>query len=293
MTYFGFLAIFLGIPIAILSLITIIDYRRGKWMPQALHQFKPWMVMLGLCIVAFIYTTPWDNYLVATNVWWYDINLVNGLVIGWVPIEEYTFFLVQPVMTALLFLLIARYLPTNPKKADSPRTRIIATAIAGIIWLIFTVLLILTFINDSFRPFTYLSLELSWALIPIIIQFAFGADILGRHRNVIILTIMISTLYLSYADSLAIGSGTWTIDPEQSLEGLLIGGILPIEEFVFFLITNVLVTLGMTLVLAEESLPRAIQLEKYPVIGSLLRSIRHAGAITDHTTNQKLAEQSS
>lgn len=277
MTYFAFLGLFLGIPIATLSIITIIDYQRGKWMPKSLASFKPYIVMLALCVVAFIYTTPWDNYLVATNVWWYDITLVNGLVFGYVPVEEYTFFLVQPVMTALLFLLLARYLPSNPNRASNTQIRKASTILAGFVWLIFSIILILSFSNDSLRPFTYLSLELSWALIPIIIQLAFGADILWRHRNLVFLTIVISTLYLSWADAIAIGSGTWTIDPEQSLNWL-IGGVLPIEEFMFFVITNTLVVLGMTLVLAEESQARAIALEKYAILRPILRRLRQSGA---------------
>lgn len=277
MTYFEFLGLFLGIPIALLSVITIVDYQRGKWMPKSLDSFKPYIVMIALCVVAFIYTTPWDNYLVATNVWWYDINLVNGLVFGYVPIEEYTFFLVQPVMTALLFLFLVRYLPNKSEPANNAQIRKATTAIMGVIWLIFTVILGLTFVNYSFRPMTYLSLELSWALIPIIIQVAFGADILWRHRRVVFLTIAISTIYLSWADSLAIASGTWTIDPEQSLNWF-IGGVLPIEEFIFFVITNTLVTLGMTLVLAEESQPRAYALEKYAILRPVLQRLRQVGA---------------
>lgn len=279
MTYFGFLGLFVGIPIAFLSFITIRDYRRAKWIPSALHSFKPWKVLLGLCIVAFIYTTPWDNYLVATSVWWYDINLVTGIVFGYVPIEEYTFFLVQPIMTGLLFLLIARYIPMNPQKANNPKIRILATSIAIIGFVCFTILLIMSFVNDNFHPLTYLSLELSWALIPIIIQLAFGADILWRHRNAILLTIVISTIYLSWADSIAINSGTWTIDPEQSLNWL-VGGILPIEEVVFFLITNTLVTLGMTLVLAEESQIRVQLLEKYTIFRPLIHKLVNTSSIT-------------
>lgn len=277
MTYFGFLAIFLGIPMLILSIVTIVDYRRNKWMPEPLSAFKPWVVLLGLCVVAFAYTTPWDNYLVATSVWWYDINLVSGIVFGWVPIEEYTFFILQPIMTGLLFLLLARYLPSREPKADSVGIRMIATSAAFVLWLVFTVILILTFVSSSFQPFTYLALELSWALIPIMIQLAFGADILWRHRRVVLLTIALSTLYLSWADYLAIGSGTWTIDPEQSLN-IFIAGVLPIEELIFFLITNTLVVLGMTLVLAEESQARAFALEKYAVLRPVLRRLRHAGA---------------
>jgi hypothetical protein len=60
------------------------------------------------------------------------------------------------------------------------------------------------------------------------------------------------TLYLSAADAVAINLGTWTINPEKSSD-LLLGGILPIEEFLLFLLTNTLITLGITLVVARES----------------------------------------
>jgi hypothetical protein len=63
------------------------------------------------------------------------------------------------------------------------------------------------------------------------------------------------TLYLSLADAVAIGEGTWTIDPAQSL-GLLLGGQLPLEEFVFFLLTTTLVTFGMVLGLEVSSWTR-------------------------------------
>jgi lycopene cyclase domain-containing protein len=279
MTYFGFLAIFLGIPLVVLSLITIYDYRRGKWNPEALHAWRPWAVLLGLCVVAFVYTTPWDNYLVASGVWWYDPELVTGIVFGWVPIEEYTFFILQPIMTGLFVLLLMRYIPVPVTKANSPRIRVVSTAIVGVIWLISTVVLVLTFVDPAFKPFTYLTLELSWALVPVLIQLIFGADILWRHWRVVLPAIVISTLYLSAADSLAIGSGTWTIDPAQSI-GWLLGGVLPIEEFIFFLLTNTLVTLGLTLVLAEESQPRAIALQRISFLRPFLKWVNRAELTT-------------
>lgn len=274
MTYFTFLAIFTGIPIVILSLITIYDYQRGKWLPSVLRARRAWVVLFGLCVVAFTYTTPWDNYLVATNVWWYNPALVTNIIIGYVPIEEYTFFLVLPVLSGLWLLLLMRYLPVNPVPANHLKIRLYGTIIVGVIWLASVALLILTLIQPAvFKPFTYLSLELSWALIPIIIQMAFGADILWRHRIKVLLAIATSTLYLSAADMVAIGAGTWTIDPAQSLP-ILIGGILPVEEFVFFLLVNTLVVMGMTLVLAEESQPRALALEKYAVLRPLIQRIK-------------------
>ena len=30
-------------------------------------------------MIAVVYTTHWDNYLVATRVWWYDPALVSGI----------------------------------------------------------------------------------------------------------------------------------------------------------------------------------------------------------------------
>ena len=267
MTYFGFLAIFLGIPIAILSIWTIRDYNNKTWLPQSLLLWNPLAVLISLCVVAFLYTTPWDNYLVATNVWWYDIDLVSGIVFGYVPIEEYTFFIVQPIMTGLLLFTLARYIQPDALAADSVKIRQIGTGVIASIWFVSVVLLILTFVSDQWDAFTYLSLELSWALIPVMIQMAFGADILWRHRKVIVLSILISTVYLSGADAIAIGSGTWTIDPQQSLE-VFIGGVLPIEEFIFFLLTNTLVAMGLVLVLAQESLQRAM---KIVVLRPLLR----------------------
>lgn len=276
MTYFGFLALFLGIPIAILSVLTVVDYRRGKWLPTALSGRKAWQVLLGLCIVAFVYTTPWDNYLVATRVWWYDPNLVSGIVFGWVPVEEYTFFLVQPVMTGLLFLLLARYLPYSPHKANSSGARWGFTLGGFVAWGFFAVVLLLTFISEDFAPATYLALEMTWALIPVLIQFAYGADTLLRHWRSVLLTIALSTLYLSFADALAIGSGTWTINPQQSLNVLLFG-VLPVEEFVFFLLTNTLVVFGMALVLAEESQARLSELNRFAILRPLVRRLQTSG----------------
>jgi len=105
---------------------------------------------------------------------------------------------------------------------------------------------------SKWQPGNYLALELVWALPPIALQLAFGADILWRYRRLVFTAILSLTLYLSTADALAINWGTWTINPQKSL-GILLGGILPVEEFLFFLLTNVLITFGVVLILAQES----------------------------------------
>lgn len=248
MTYFGFLAQFVGIPILILLAWTIFDYRRGKRLPSVLNSWPVWAGIGAHMLVALVYTTPWDNYLVASGVWWYDPNLVTGIVFGWVPVEEYTFFLVQPILTGLWLFALTRYLPLPTEALDNRwYIRLIPLAILAMIWIIAAVILL-----TAWKPGTYLGLELIWALPPIMLQIAFGGDILWKYRRVIFLAIASASLYLSAADYLAIGSGTWTIDPAQSLQ-IYLAGVLPIEEFIFFTLTNVLLVFGLTLVMAQES----------------------------------------
>ena len=104
------------------------------------------------------------------------------------------------------------------------------------------------------------------------LQLAFGADILWRHRRLVLLAWLPTILYLSAADAVAIGAGTWTIDPAQSLN-IFLGGILPVEELLFFGLTNALLTFGMVLVLARQSQERLnAELQRRPIWKSLTRS---------------------
>lgn len=252
MTYFAFLAWCVGIPLLILALLNWQDYRRGNRLPPSLRGWSATAVVVAHVVVALIYTTPWDNYLVATNVWWYNPKLVTGIVLGWVPIEEYTFFVVQTIMSSLWLHFLARRLPIKllPAPARGVKIRLFSAGLVALLWLPFVIILAI-----GWQPGTYLALTLAWALPPVIFQLGFGADILWRYRHLVFWGIAVPTLYLSIGDTFPISAGTWTIDPMQST-GIFIGS-LPMEEFVFFLMTNTLIVLGTVLVLAQESHERA------------------------------------
>ncbi len=240
MTYFGFLGIFLVIPILLLSAIHAWENRRAS---RPYWTLSPWWVLGAHVLLALIYTTPWDNYLVATGVWGYDPARVTGITLGWVPIEEYTFFILQPILTGLWLLwLWRRGWATESSPASTPWRRRILAAL-GLLWLLMVGLLL-----SRWQAITYLSLTLSWALLPILLQIGVGGDILWRQRRLVGLGIGVPTLYLAAADALAINAGIWSISPTQSLP-ILLFGLLPLEEFIFFLITNILVVLGATLAL--------------------------------------------
>jgi lycopene cyclase domain-containing protein len=269
MTYFGFLLRFLGIPILIFLALLVIARSRGKTLPGYLRDMPGWAAILIHIFLAVAWTTPWDNYLVATGVWYYNPALVTGIVIGWVPIEEYTFFVVQTIMTGLWLLWLGRVLPpVSWPPPRRPALRLWAAVALGLIWAVSV-----GFLVAGWKPGTYLGLELGWMLPPIILQVAMGADILWHQRRLVGAALVPAIIYLSAADALAISSGTWTIDPAQST-GIMLGS-LPIEELIFFGLTNTLIVFGMTLVLSY----RTVLAQLFPD-GARRRSPQHGPELT-------------
>ena len=251
MTYFSVLGIFVVPPT--LVLLALVPQDAWRWLIKGKERvnWEPYLVVLVHVLLALVYTTPWDNYLVATHVWWYDPELVSGVTIGWVPIEEYTFFVVQTLLTGLWTLGLTRHVFKSPPRVlRGAATLRVASLIVFGLWVVSTLLLL-----RGPASTTYLTLILSWALIPVLLQVAFGADILLANWRLLVAAVAAPTLYLWLVDAIAIQSGTWTIDPAQTTG--LKAGPLPLEEMVFFLMTNLIIAFGVTLMLSEASKIRA------------------------------------
>ncbi|KAA0254595.1 MAG: lycopene cyclase domain-containing protein [Chloroflexi bacterium] len=246
MTYFGFLLRFLVIPILVFLIIAWWDNKNNRPTPGFKNGKVVWTAILVHVILAVVYTTPWDNYLVATGVWYYNPNLVTGIVIGYVPIEEYTFFVLETVLAGLWWWFLARRIP-EPKQ-EFKRNRLLvylSTCVLVILWLFFTWQFFLGPVE-----WTYLSIILFWALPAIFPQMLYGADILWHHRKLVFAAVFVPGLYLSLMDIVALTDTTWSISKEQTT-GVLFFGILPLEEVLFFFITNLLIGFGMTLLLSN------------------------------------------
>jgi putative membrane protein len=250
MTYFGILAVFILPPLAILLAFVPRDLWQWLFRRRGAPNWEANGVVLAHVLIALVYTTPWDNYLVAQGVWWYDPELVTGITFGWVPLEEYTFFVLQTLMTGLWTLGLMRYV-VHTAVSFTPRRglRIGASAVLILFWLVSAGIL-----AAGWQPGRYLALILVWALFPVLIQFIFGADILWANRRLLAAAILPVTVYLWVVDAIAIGSGTWIIDPAQTT-GISLGP-LPIEEMVFFLMTNVIIAFGIILMLSPLSKTR-------------------------------------
>lgn len=253
MTYSGFLLVFL-VPLAVLLpaayWIRGAGPRRMLWLP------------LAVSAIALLYTTPWDNYLVANRIWWYDPDRISGILFGWVPLEEYLFFLLQPIVTGSWTLWMLRRLPATsaPDPAGQPGRGAVRPALSAAflssslrLWALLAVGLLwagsVGALLGSDQSLRYLALILVWALPPLALQLAYGAPTLWRLRRPALLAVVPPTLYLAAADSVAIAEGIWTINPQRST-GWLLPGALPMEEFVFFLLTNVLIAFSVLLVRA-------------------------------------------
>ena len=95
----------------------------------------------------------------------------------------------------------------------------------------------------------YLIHLLAWALPFILLQLVVLVRHYREHSGAVLRAVLPPALgvgvYLSVADHLAISAGIWTFGEGRHLGVYL--GLVPLEEVLFFVLTSVLVSLGLTL----------------------------------------------
>ena len=125
----------------------------------------------------------------------------------------------------------------------------------------------------------YLGMILVWAAPVVAFLWAVGGPVIWRYRRVVAIAVTVPSVYLWAADRFAIDSGLWTISTDYSTGVPLLG--LPVEEAVFFVLTNVLVVQG--LLLFDWVVARAGERGlAYAVAGLIPRSVPNSlGSIAD------------
>ena len=194
-----------------------------------------------LAFLAVIYTTPWDNYLVANKIWWYGLDRVIGT-IGYVPIEEYLFFVLQTLLTGLWAFFVNSFIPISYNKISNAGKKLVIFSFAAFLFI--------GVICLNYTSTLYLGLILSWAIPIILFQWMVGGQhIIANGKNYIV-TVTFPTIYLWFADAFAIKNGIWVISSAKTI-GLSFGH-LPLEEALFFLVTNIMVGQGLLLFLTMK-----------------------------------------
>ena len=97
-----------------------------------------------------------------------------------------------------------------------------------------------------FGHFTYVIFELGWSVPVIALQWAVGFKTLWRRRRTLVVALVVATAYLTCTDAVAIACGIWTLHRGRIL-GVYLGNV-PLEEAIFFFITNAMVTQSVLLV---------------------------------------------
>lgn len=231
MTYIEFLLIFTVIPIIILLFLLRKDLDAV---------YLKWLIVVS--VIAFAATSGWDNYAVYSGIWHFPEDKTLGIKLFYVPVEEYMFFFLQTFTTGLVqFIFIKKYFNGSQKYFS---------------FLLGAVLIFRT--NEitklPFDNFNYLFHLFSWGGFFILIQIIAGRKKIPKYISAIIIPSVIMTVYFSIADSISIGQGIWDFDSLQTT-GIRIFNI-PLEEILFFLVTNILITEAMILFLPSKYLKR-------------------------------------
>lgn len=92
----------------------------------------------------------------------------------------------------------------------------------------------------------YLRYELWWAVPVIILQWLAAGRELWRWRRLLVAAVALATLYLGASDGFALGHGIWRVDPRRVVG--VYAGPLPLEEFVFYFVTNVMAAQGFVMI---------------------------------------------
>ena len=98
MTYAQFLLLFLLVPIAVFVFLLRRRWRRRHTLACA-----------AVCLLAFVYTSPWDDHAAATGLWTFDPHFAPpSHFVFHLPWEEYAFYGLQGIFTCLLVVALSR-----------------------------------------------------------------------------------------------------------------------------------------------------------------------------------------
>lgn len=197
--------------------------------------------MYSLCTLAVLYTTPWDNYIIYHKAWWYRKDAVLGT-IGYVPIEEYLFFIIQTMFMTLWTSACSRWTIHSLHLRQPSKGKFFVIRYITLSVMVSAVVLGWTHAVPGTKTF-YLGSIAWWAMLIIVFLWYIAGIYIYERFRMVLLCVLVPTVYLCYVDVIALRARVWHINEATSLEVFLVDD-LPLEEILFFVVTNVIVVLG-------------------------------------------------
>jgi putative membrane protein len=215
----------------------------------------PWTMgegaAFGLVLLAvMIFTTPWDNLAAKWGIWGFPREKYS-LRLGYLPVEEYAFFLLQSANVMLAVRALFHFMPDwqTGQETEIGKWTLICLAASVIPWLFVAVQLY--WLRRKAGPCVNYAIHLAWFLPVIYAQWILAPPLFWGHAGLLVLVTAAFGVYYTLADLAAVRAGTWFFD-EKQITGLKLGGILPWEEIAFFFLTSLLVAQSYLLLLPGD-----------------------------------------
>ncbi len=195
--------------------------------------------MIAVVVAALVFTTPWDNLAAKRGIWGFPRDKYTRR-LGYLPVEEYLFFVLQTVAVMLGVRLCFHLQPHWQQHVVTMLTKwtALGSAASVIIWIALGRALARW--GHAHGPRLNYVLHLAWFLPVIYLQWVIAPLLIERHLGLVALLTAAFGLYYTAADYLAVRAGLWFFD-EKQINGWKLAGLLPWEEAAFFFLTSLLV----------------------------------------------------
>jgi len=240
MSYFRFHLLFNLPPLVLLTVLNAQStWTRGE------------MLAFGWVLVAvMVFTTPWDNFAAKWGIWGFPREKYS-LRLGYLPVEEYAFFVLQSVNVMLTVRALFHFCPDwlTGQETGVDTWTLLCLGVSIIPWVV--IAWQLRSLRKKQGPRVNYAIHLVWFLPVVYAQWILAPPLFLGHSGLLSLVMAIFGIYYSLADFIAVRGGTWFFD-EKQITGFKIAGILPWEEVAFFYLTTLLVAQSYLLLLPAD-----------------------------------------
>jgi len=205
----------------------------------------------GLVLVAvLLFTTPWDNLAAKWGIWGFPRDKYS-VRIGYLPVEEYAFFLLQSANVMLAVRALFHFVPNWQTGQGVLVSKLTLICLGGSLlpWLL--IFFQLRWLRKRGGPCVNYALHLAWFLPVIYGQWVLAPFLFLAHAGMLATVTGAFGIYYTLADYVAVRCGTWFFD-EKQITGVKLARILPWEEVAFFFVTSLLVAQSYLLLLPSD-----------------------------------------
>jgi lycopene cyclase domain-containing protein len=200
-------------------------------------------------LAVIVFTSPWDNFAAKWGIWGFPREKYS-LRIGYLPVEEYAFFILQSVNVMLGVRALFQFVNWQTSQGlIISKGLLYCLAVSVVPWLF--IFFQLRWLRKRGGPCVNYAVHLAWFLPVIYAQWVLAPFLFLGHGALLATVTLAFGTYYTLADWVAVKCGTWFFD-EKQITGVKIAGILPWEEVAFFYLTSLLVAQSYLLLLPSD-----------------------------------------